>query len=434
MNIILLSGGSGKRLWPISNDIRAKQFVKIFKNENGIYESMVQRMYRQIKSVDCDATITIATSADQVPLLNEQLGENVGISVEPCRRDTFPAIALATAYLYDAKNVSLDDIAVVCPVDPYVNEDYFCAIKELGELAKENICNLSLLGISPTYPSEKFGYIIPETNETVSRVELFKEKPNIETAKKYIEQGAMWNAGIFAFKIKYVLDIAEKLFGTAKYSELYDKYESLNKISFDYAVVEREEKIQVMRFNGKWDDLGTWNALTEVIKDETIGSGIITHSCENVHIINELNIPILCMGLKDVVVSATLDGILISDKKLSSEIKPFVDQIGQQSCFVEQSWGGYRVLDASKNSKTIKLIINPNQKTDYHSHSYRSEVWSVVEGSGYAIIDGLKHALNKGDVISIEKNCMHAVVAEATTIEIIETQIGEVLIGEDVLQ
>ena len=149
MHIILLSGGSGKRLWPLSNDIRSKQFIKIFKTEDDCYESMVQRMYRQIKSVDTDATITVATSKSQISQLINQIGEEAGISVEPCRRDTFPAIALATAYLHDVQGVSENEPVVVCPVDPYVERDYFEALRDLSCLAQEGEANLTVMGIEP---------------------------------------------------------------------------------------------------------------------------------------------------------------------------------------------------------------------------------------------------------------------------------------------
>ncbi|MBR5361505.1 MAG: mannose-1-phosphate guanylyltransferase, partial [Lachnospiraceae bacterium] len=198
MNIILLSGGSGKRLWPLSNDIRSKQFIKIFKKEDGTYESMVQRMYRQIKSVDPDATVTIATSKTQVSAINNQLGEDVGISIEPCRRDTFPAIALATAYLADVMNVPGDEAVVVCPVDPYVEDDYFAALKTLCERAERSSANLVLMGREPTYPSEKYGYIMSGSRsdqdtatsakqmlveeQVFARVKEFREKPDLETA------------------------------------------------------------------------------------------------------------------------------------------------------------------------------------------------------------------------------------------------------------
>lgn len=186
MNIILLSGGSGKRLWPLSNDIRSKQFIKIFKKEDGIYESMVQRVYRQIKKVDTDATVTIATSKAQVSAIHNQLGEDVGISVEPCRRDTFPAIALATAYLMDVMHVDPSESVVVCPVDPYVEDNYFEALKELSEQADKCDANLVLMGIEPTYPSEKYGYIIPQSADHVAEVKTFKEKPTTDVAEQYI--------------------------------------------------------------------------------------------------------------------------------------------------------------------------------------------------------------------------------------------------------
>ena len=211
MNIVLLSGGSGKRLWPLSNDIRSKQFIKIFKQEDGSYESMVQRVYHQIKKVDAEATVTIATSKTQVSAIHNQLGEDVGISVEPCRRDTFPAIALATAYLVDVMKVSPEESVVVCPVDPYVEEDYFEALKQLSIQADKGEANLVLMGIEPTYPSEKYGYIIPVSSDQTSMVATFKEKPTMEVAKEYIAQGALWNGGVFAYKLKYVMEIAHKL-------------------------------------------------------------------------------------------------------------------------------------------------------------------------------------------------------------------------------
>lgn len=219
MNIILLSGGSGKRLWPLSNDVRSKQFIKLFKDGDK-YESMVQRVYRQITTVDADAKITIATSKSQASAIKNQLGEKASICVEPCRRDTFPAIALAAAYLHDELGVGTDEAVVVCPVDPYVDNTYYEAVKTLQELAEQDNANLTLMGIEPTYPSEKYGYIIPESGENVSRVKEFKEKPDVETAKKYLAQSALWNAGIFAFKLDYLLDKAHSMIDFEDYRDL----------------------------------------------------------------------------------------------------------------------------------------------------------------------------------------------------------------------
>lgn len=201
LNIILLSGGSGKRLWPLSNDVRSKQFIPIFKREDGTYESMVQRVFRQIRQVEPEATVTVATSKSQVSSIHNQLGDSVGISIEPCRRDTFPAIALATAYLHDVQGVSEDEAVVVCPVDPFVEDDYFEALVRLSDLARTGTAKLTLMGIEPTYPSSKYGYIIPEDKAEVSKVQTFKEKPSEEVAADYIRQGALWNGGVFAYKL-----------------------------------------------------------------------------------------------------------------------------------------------------------------------------------------------------------------------------------------
>lgn len=424
MNIVLLSGGSGKRLWPLSNDIRSKQFIKIFKKEDGEFESMVQRVYRQIRTVDKDATVTIATSKTQVSAIHNQLGEEVGVCVEPCRRDTFPAIALASAYLHDVKGVSAEESVVVCPVDPYVEADYFEAIKRLGQLAEKGDANLVLMGIEPTYPSEKYGYIIPSNKEDVSFVDTFKEKPDAKTAEEYIRQGALWNGGVFAYKLKYVLERAHELIDFTDYEDLFAKYETLTKISFDYAVVEKEKQIQVMRFAGQWKDLGTWNTLTEAMQDSSVGEAILNETCENVHVVNELDVPVLCMGLKDVVVSASPEGILVSDKEQSSYIKPYVDQIDQQIMFAEKSWGSFRVLDIEEESMTIKVILNPGHRMNYHSHERRDEVWTIISGEGRTIVDGMEQPVKAGDVVTMQAGCRHTIIAD-TELNVIEVQLGK---------
>lgn len=425
MNIILLSGGSGKRLWPLSNDIRSKQFIKIFKNDKGEYESMVQRMYRHIKEIDIDANITIATSKTQVSAINNQLGnENVGISVEPSRKDTFPAIALASAYLHDVQHVSEEEAVVVCPVDPYVEDEYFEALKTLADQVKKEEANLVLMGIEPTYPSEKYGYIIPSNKDNISNVLAFKEKPDINTAKEYISEGALWNGGVFAYKLKYVLNIAKKLLNYTDYDDLYSRYAMLTKISFDYAVVEKEKRIQVMRFKGAWRDLGTWNTLTEAMTENIVGEGIMNNRCKNVHILNELNVPVLAMGLNDVVISASPEGILVSDKEQSSYIKPFVDSIHQQIMFAEKSWGSFQVVDIEDDSMTIKVVLNPGHSMNYHSHMNRNEVWVVISGEGQTIVDGMEQNVRVGDVVTMQAGCRHTVKAK-TELKLIEVQLGK---------
>ena len=430
MNIILLSGGSGKRLWPLSNDIRSKQFIKIFKQSNGTYESMLQRMYHNIKEIDKKGSITIATSKSQVSAIFNQLGENVGISVEPCRRDTFPAIALASEYLKDVRGIGLDEVVIVCPVDPYVKREYFEALQNLAVQAEKNEANLVLMGIEPTYPSEKYGYIIPKSNTAIAMVSTFKEKPTVDLAQQYIEEGALWNGGVFALKLSYLIDKAHELIDYIDYEDMLKRYESLPKISFDYAVVEKEKKIQVQRFQGEWKDLGTWNTLTEAMEDAVFGNGILNDKCKNVHIVNEMDVPILAMGLHDVVISASPEGILVSDKEQSSYIKPIVDGFEQQIMFAEKSWGSFRVIDVEKESLTIKVTLNPKHSMNYHSHKNRDEAWVVIQGSGKAILDGVEREIQVGDVLTMHAGCRHTVMA-TTELKLIEVQLGKDISVQD---
>lgn len=423
MNIVLLSGGSGKRLWPLSNDIRSKQFINIFKGADGDYESMLQRVYRQIRTVDAVAPITVATSKTQVSAICNQLGDNVSISVEPCRRDTFPAIVLAICYLHDVLKISAEEAVVICPVDPYVENEYFAALQELSKLAEQEETGLVLLGITPTYPSEKYGYILPETDADVSKVNTFKEKPDEKAAAEYISNGALWNGGVFACKLKYVLQKAHELLDFTDYYDLYAKYETLEKISFDYAVVEQEKQIKVLRFAGAWKDLGTWNTLTEAMEEQAVGKAIMNEKCQNVHVMNELDVPVLCMGLKDMVVAASPDGILVAEKAQSSYIKPFVDAIDQQVMFAEKSWGSFRVLDIGENSLTIKVTLKAGNKMNYHSHERRDEVWTIISGNGRTIVDGMEEQVTAGDVITMQAGCRHTIIADSQ-LEVMEVQLG----------
>lgn len=432
MNIILLSGGSGRRLWPLSNDIRSKQFIQLFKDDHGNYESMLQRVYRQIESVDKTVQVLIATSKSQISAIRNQLGDGVSICVEPCRRDTFPAIALAVAYLKHELGLSEEECVAVCPVDPYVDIEYYKAVKKLESLVKRNSANLTLMGIEPTYPSEKYGYIIPKNKEKVSLVKEFKEKPDRITAERYLAQGALWNAGVFAFKLGYLLDKAHSIVEFTDYRDLYAKYDTLAKISFDYAVVEKELSIQVMRYSGEWKDVGTWNMMVEVMADETKGKVMMDETCINTNVVNELNIPILCMGCKDMIVAASGDGILVSDKERSCYMKAYVEKVETCAMYADKSWGTYTVIDAQPGSMTIKISMKAGERMSYHMHNYREEVWTVVFGKGKAIIDGMEQFLRTGDVITIAAGCRHTIEA-ITALDIVEVQLGdEISVGDKI--
>ena len=426
MNYILLSGGSGKRLWPLSNEVRSKQFIKILKSSDGSMESMVQRVYRQINTIDKNANITIATSVNQVPQLKNQLGNNIDISIEPARRDTFPAIALASFYLIDKKNISLDDTVVISPVDPYVSDEYFSKMLELDNKVKKEDINIGLIGIKPTYPSEKYGYIL-EKNDTVE----FKEKPNLEKAKQFLKEGALWNAGVFCFKLSYIKEKTKELTGYDTYNDLYNNYETLEKISFDYAVVEKEKNIKLVEYNGEWKDIGTWNTLCEVMSDNGIGSALVDNKSSNINIVNELDIPIIAMGLKDLVIAASADGIFVSDKGESSYNKPLVEKLDNRPMYEERAWGDFKILDMYKNSLVKHLFIKKGEHISYQKHNHRDEVWTIVGGTGEFILNDEIRQVKSGDVLMIKQGDKHALKA-IEDLHFIEVQIGSELSEDDI--
>ena len=395
MQIILLSGGSGKRLWPLSNNARSKQFLPLLQTPSGEVESMVQRVVRQIGESRLSGKITIATNSSQHDIIINQLGDNVDIVTEPERRDTFPAIALASGYLSMAKECSNDEVVVIMPCDPYTETEYFDVIADMVAAVERNEADMVLMGITPTYPSTKFGYVVPvaeDCGKSVLRVKRFTEKPDTKRAEELLAEGAFWNGGVFAFRLGYMVDILEKYIKAASFAELRSRYGELPKISFDYEVAEKAESVAVVPFNGKWKDLGTWNSLTEELSSTAIGNALLGEQAENTHVINELGIPVFCNGVKDIVVAGSPDGILVCGKECSENIKNYVDNLSPRPMYEERRWGSYRVLDSTNYSDgymslTKVLHLKSGRYISYQIHEHRQEVWTVVDGEGIDPID-----------------------------------------------
>lgn len=426
MNIVLLSGGSGKRLWPLSNEIRSKQFLKLLSDANGDHESMVQRVYRQITQAGIHANIVVATSATQVESIRGQLPKDVDVVVEPERRNTFPAIVLAASYLESKKQMDPEETVIVLPVDPYVDVEYFETFKKMDARVQQGGADIVLMGITPSYPSEKYGYIIPGVNGSVTG---FKEKPDETSAKSLIQQGALWNAGVFAFKLKYLMGIANNYLESREFEEVIKHYTSLKKNSFDYEVVERADALAVIPYSGAWKDIGTWNTLTEEMQEESIGDVIMGETCINTHVINELSIPVVALGTQNLVIAAGQDGILVSDKHKSSYIKPYVETIDNRPMYEERRWGEYKVYDYSQyadgtKSLTKHVTINAGCAQDYHVHRYKDEVITVANGEGELVVDGCLMKLSRGDSISIRRGQKHAIRA-FQDLQLISVQISE---------
>ncbi len=441
MKIILLSGGSGKRLWPLSNDARSKQFLKLLKAPNGEYESMVQRIARQIEAAKVEADITVATSITQYDSIINQLGKSVDVVTEPERRDTFPAIALSASYLIKEKQCDMDEVVVVMPSDSYVEAGYFETIAKMAEAVESDKVDMVLMGITPTEPSTKFGYIVPNEESLASdliTVNRFTEKPDEITAKGLISQGAVWNGGVFAFKLKYIAQIIEKYIQAETFAEIRSRYSEFKKISFDYEVVEKAESIGLVPYSGAWSDLGTWNSLTEKIEDEVIGNVICAEGGENTHVINELDLPIVCLGTKDLIVATSPDGILVSTKEASVNLKSYADTLKARPMYEERRWGTYRVMGHEHfadghNALTKLLCLKAGCNISYQYHNNREEIWTFVDGEGILILDGERIEVSRGYVAHIKAGQKHAVRA-VTDLQIIEVQAGGDLVEEDIIR
>lgn len=443
MQLILLSGGSGKRLWPLSNNARSKQFLPLLEKEDGSFESMVQRVVRQASESGLTKNITLATNASQLDIITNQLGDTVSVVTEPERRDTFPAIALAASYLKFAKGCTDDEVVVIMPCDPYTEAGYFETIGKMVECVRQDVADLVLMGITPTYPSEKYGYVVPETshdddddNDDFYRVSRFTEKPTVSVAEELLKEGAFWNGGVFAFRLGYMMNIVSKYIQSNSFEDIRSRYSEFPKISFDYEVAEKAKSVAVVPFSGEWKDLGTWNTLTGELHKPVIGNAVMGAHCENTHVINELQNPIYVDGLKDVVVAACPDGILVCGKEHSEEIKKAVENLTPRPMYEERRWGTYRVLDDSfyadgRHSLTKSITLKPGKNISYQIHHHRSEVWTFVEGEGIFVLDGKEQKVVAGDTVIIPVEHWHAIKA-ISQLTFIEVQSGNPLIEEDI--
>ena len=438
MQLVLLSGGSGTRLWPLSNVTRSKQFLPLLETEDGGMESMIQRVIRQVKESKLTDNITLATNSSQLDIIKNQLGEKVSTVTEPERRDTFPAIALASSFLSLSKGCSDDEVVVIMPCDPFTEAGYFKTIAHMVECVEAGAAELVLMGVTPTYPSSKYGYVVPSStgNSSWYSVQRFTEKPTVEVAQELLKQHAFWNGGVFAFKLGYIMEIVRKYIVSDSFEDTRARYSEFPKISFDYEVAERAKSVAVVPFAGQWKDLGTWNAITEEIHTQSLGNAVIGPECSNVHVINELQMPVFADGLKDVIVAACPDGILVCTKDRSENIKKQVENLSYRPMYEERRWGTYRVIDDTvypdgRHSLTKSITLKAGKNISYQIHHHRSESWTFVSGEGLFVLDGVTRRVKPGDTAEIPVEHFHTLKA-ITDLTFIEVQQGDPLVEDDI--
>ena len=445
MKLVLLSGGSGKRLWPLSNQVRSKQFLQLLRSPDGEMESMVQRIWRQLDRQQLRDQVYISTVQSQADLIQSQLGSEVPLIIEPESRDTFPSVALAAVYLYTKQDVDLQEVVVFMPVDPFVQELFFTRINQLEEIVLRSGTELALIGVAPTYPSTKYGYIIPDPDQekgshTVSyrTVQRFQEKPSEEQAVSLIKKNALWNCGVFAFQLGYMINLLREKGLPTQYEAFIQGYAQMPKISFDYEVIEKAQRVVVLPYEGYWKDLGTWNTLTEEMEQQMVGNGFLDENSSNTHLINELELPVAVIGGSNLVVAVSADGILVSDKAKSHLVKNLTTFTDKRPMYEERRWGWYQVLHHQKTAEgeevlTKRLHIQAGKNLSYQYHHYRSEVWVVVSGKGEFVLDGHLRMVSPGEVLEIPTGAKHGIRA-IEDLDIIEVQKGSNLVEEDIVR
>lgn len=426
MHIVLLSGGSGKRLWPLSNDSRSKQFLRVLPIDGGTNESMLQRVWGQLKKVGLDENVYIATRESQKEIIYNQLGD-VPLILEPERRDTFPAITLAVSYLKTIVDAKADEVVCFIPVDAFVEEHFYRILSSLDEVLTQSKAQFALVGIEPTYPSEKFGYIVPKKSQQTGEyiwAKQFVEKPDRGKAEELIEQNAYWNGGVFASTMGNLEHIFTSLGISLVYDDLLRGYQTLKKISFDYEVIEKSERVVFIPYKGKWKDLGTWNTLSEEMGKSIYGNGILSENTSNSHIINELKLPVVVIGLSDIIVAVSSDGILVSKKCESHQVKDVMIDGTLPQMYEEREWGWTRVLDYSMKenphwSITQKIGIFAEKLVRFKIEKEYSKSWTVISGEGRLNLRGKPIHLSPGITLTISKGIDHVLLAN-TEIELIE--------------
>jgi mannose-1-phosphate guanylyltransferase len=445
LKIILLSGGSGKRLWPLANSKRAKQYLPVLEGPRGSMESMLQRLWRQLDEADLQEHVRIATCREQVELLQRQVGAEAPLIIEPEQRDTFPAVALAAAYLYSIAGVSLSETVIIMPVDAYVDSDFFSCIRRLPKLTRESRSELLMVGTSPSFPSEQYGYIVPELgpnqdDESIRerKVLTFKEKPYEAEAKSLIADGAFWNSGIYAFSLDFMIAMLMNRGLPIHYDELYKQYFKIPRSSFETEVTQKTYSRSVVGYDGDWKDLGNWKTLSEEISFDRLGMGEVSEDSEQSQLINELDIPISIIGLKNVIVAASPDGILITCKNAGAILNAKLQSMNERPKYEERRWGHSRIIDTAimasgLHSVTKRIFIAAGQNISYHLHFRRKEVWTILAGEGLIVIDEQYRQVGPGDTIVILERSRHSLRA-STDVELIEVQTGLQIHEDDVIK
>lgn len=450
MKIIILAGGGGTRLFPLSRACYPKQFLKIA-GEKSLLQQTVERFLIIAKQEE----IVIVTNKDYIFHVQENLheigAEKINIITEPTGKNTAPAIALAISYCKDCLNCCEDEILFVSPADHLIKPaEKFAELVQQAEQVCKDKNDIITIGVKPTKPETGYGYIqaAGKVADTVFYVKSFKEKPDKVTAEKYLVEGNYyWNAGMFMFSIarmeieleQYVPEIAK--ISQQGYENCINNFTEMSDISIDYAVAEKSTHMSVMPMKEiYWNDIGSFDSIAEVLADKN-GNGIygdvITADCQNTTILGSDRL-ISGIGLKDLIVVDTPDSLLITEKGKSQEVKKVVEKLKKEhrkeaieNRTMYRPWGSYTILAEGEGYKVKRITIKPGAKLSLQMHYHRSEHWTVISGTGKLTLDDKVVIFKENESTYIPIAVKHRLENPGQIpLSIIEVQNGRYL-GED---
>lgn len=451
---IILAGGSGSRLWPLSREMHPKQLLKL-DGDLSLLQSTFKRLEKFIKPEDIISITNIKHTNDVKFQLNQLSRETVVLS-EPMAKNTAPAIACTLEYLKQLKNP--EEVVIIVPSDHLIKDfDAFERTVKTGlKSAREG--NIVTFGIQPCYPETGYGYIkTRDEKEGIFAVEKFVEKPDLETAQKYLLEGNyFWNGGIFMAKVSTLLE------EFAHYApEIYENLEKLNfkddktikygvfeympSISIDYAIMEKSNKISLCKLQSDWSDLGSWQSLYDTKEKDENGNvfegNVIADEVKNSFIYSDKKI-IAAIGLNDVIIVNTEDAILACNKEDSQAVKKVFEKLKKENNdahkihkTVFRPWGWYTCLAEGKGYLTKVICVSPKQKLSIQSHNHRSEHWVVLEGQAKIVLDDKDYFLNAGQSIDIPVKAKHSLQNPYDAeLKIIEVQKGDYISEDDIIR
>lgn len=449
---IILAGGSGSRLWPLSRELYPKQLLNLTSDK-----SLLQSTFERLKMCSSDIlSITNIKHAQNVRLQLAQLAENPVILAEPVAKNTAPAIVLATKYVM--QKTKSDPVVIVVPSDHLIenNEKFLATVKKGEELA--NTGYIVTFGIKPNYPETGYGYInTAEKIQAGFNVKEFVEKPDLKTAEKYLEAGTYyWNSGIFMFKASTLLEETKKHaqdifelaeeFDFAKSTEIpFVNFDKMPSISIDYAIMEKSDKIALVKLESDWNDLGSWQSIYDVSKKDENGNVFIGHvldeGSQNSFVYSSSKL-VATIGLEDTVIVETEDAILACKKDRTQDVKHIYETLKKQKDnthlvhkTVYRPWGFYTVIAQGEGFMTKIIHVNPKQKLSLQSHNYRSEHWVVLSGTAKVVLESKEMTLSSGHSVDIPLKAIHSLQNPYDEdLEIIEVQKGSPLIEEDIIR